>query len=152
MIELLPRLRRFARALARDPTDADDLVQLSLERALRRADQYRPELRLDSWMFGIMRHAWIDEVRAAQRRAKHMDEESLAAELSAPHPEPAETLALLNALHALPEDQKVAIALVLVEGLSYREAAEVAGVPEGTLTSRVARGRAALLAQLEGDI
>jgi DNA-directed RNA polymerase specialized sigma24 family protein len=69
MIELLPRLRRFARALARDPADADGLVQLTLERALRRADQFQPGLRLDSWMFGIMKHAWIDEQRAGQRRA-----------------------------------------------------------------------------------
>ena len=62
-----PRLRRLARALVRDPADADDLTQLTLERALLRRDQWRPDTRLDSWMFRIMKNAWIDEAR---RRAR----------------------------------------------------------------------------------
>src|SRR4029453_779307 len=68
LIALLPRLRRFARTLARNPHDADDLVQLAVERALTRLDQWQPGTRLDSWMFGIMKNAWIDEVRSRQRR------------------------------------------------------------------------------------
>ena len=64
VVELLPRLRRFARAIARNVHDADDLVQLSIERALLKFDQWRPEQKFDGWMFGIMRNAWIDEVRS----------------------------------------------------------------------------------------
>src|SRR5688500_16881358 len=65
---LLPRLRRFARALAKNAADADDVVQVALERALSRADQWHSELKLESWMFGIVRNAWIDEVRSRARR------------------------------------------------------------------------------------
>src|SRR5688572_20846587 len=67
---MLPRLRRFARTLTRNPHDADDLVQLALERALRRLEQWRPGTKLESWMFGIMKHAWIDELRARGRRTQ----------------------------------------------------------------------------------
>src|SRR5258708_6229325 len=71
----LPRLRRFARTLTRHPQDADDLVQVAMERALVRRDQWRPDSSLLSWMFGIVRNAWIDEVRWRRRR-----EEIFAAE------------------------------------------------------------------------
>src|SRR4026209_127225 len=67
---LLPRLRRFARTIARHTADADDLVQITLERGLVRLDQWRPDTRLESWMFTIMKNAWIDEVRARGRRAR----------------------------------------------------------------------------------
>jgi len=68
IVGLLPRLRRFARAIARDPHDADDLVQIAIERALARSEQLRPDSRLSSWMFGIVRNAWIDEARSRGRR------------------------------------------------------------------------------------
>src|SRR3989442_2931889 len=68
VVALLPRLRRFARAITRHREDADDLVQLAVERALLRLDQLQPGTRLDSWMFTIMKNAWIDEVRARVRR------------------------------------------------------------------------------------
>src|SRR5687767_10885112 len=70
IVELLPRLRRLARVLARDHADADDLVQLTVERALARSGQWAPGTRLDSWMFRIMKNAWIDESRARSRRAR----------------------------------------------------------------------------------
>src|SRR3984957_20923437 len=70
IVTLLPRLRRFARNLTRNPHDADDVVQIALERALLRLDQWHSDARLDSWMFKIVRNAWIDEVRARGRRAK----------------------------------------------------------------------------------
>src|SRR5580704_17786535 len=70
LVTLLPRLRRFARALARDAHDADDLVQIAVERALTRAAQLRPGAPLSSWMFGIVRNAWLDELRARGRRAR----------------------------------------------------------------------------------
>ena len=153
IVGLLPRLRRLGRVLTRDVTDADDLVQMTVERALRHRGQWRPGTRLDSWMFRIMKNAWIDESRVRSRRAAVMSPEALgehvgddgAAGLDAR----LEARALEAAVARLPEDQRLAVALVLVEGLSYKEAAEVLGVPQGTLTSRLGRGRAVLIAELQ---
>jgi RNA polymerase sigma-70 factor, ECF subfamily len=146
LVTLLPRLRRFARALARDAHDADDLVQLALERALAHADQVRPGAELGGWMFGILRNAWIDELRSRGRRAQLFVPAELAEHMggSASQPAHAELLAVEEALASLPEEQRSAVALVLIEGLSYKEAAHVMQVPIGTLTSRLARGREAL--------
>jgi len=148
MLTLLPRLRRMARVLAWEPADADDLTQLTVERALLRRDQWRPGTRLDSWMFRIMRNAWIDEARARQRRGRVLappEAGALAADPSAPSLDARlEATAVERALDALPEDQRIAVALVLIEGLSYQEAADSLEVPIGTLTSRLARGRATL--------
>ena len=154
IVALLPRLRRLARALARAPSDADDLVQLTVERSLARSGQWSPGTRLDSWMFRIMKNAWIDEHRSRKRRNLVVvsDEEAGAAaafdggvamemRLQAGEVE--------RAMARLPDEQRLAVALVLVEGLSYKEAAEVLQIPQGTLTSRLVRGRAALLEQLE---
>jgi RNA polymerase sigma-70 factor (ECF subfamily) len=145
LIALLPRLRRFARALARDPDDADDLVQVALERALGRAQQLRPDAALAGWVFGILRNAWIDERRAHARRNRVFAPEESGEHVADPRQvSPAETLAVEDAVERLPEDQRIAVALVLIEGLSYKEAAHVMEVPIGTLTSRLARGREAL--------
>ena len=70
LLTLLPRLRRFARSLARDAADADDLCQLALERALKARAQWQPGTRMDAWMYRIVRNCWIDEVRARRRRAQ----------------------------------------------------------------------------------
>jgi len=154
IVTLLPRLRRFARNLTRNPHDADDVVQIAVERALTRLDQWRSGARLDSWMFKIVRNAWIDELRSRGRRGKvflaaeageNIGTDSMARET--------ELLSVQSAMARLPEDQREAVSLVLVEGLPYREAAEVLDVPIGTLTSRLARGREALQALLgtEGE-
>ena len=149
--ELLPRLRRFARVITRNVHDADDLVQVAVEKALARAAQWRPDSRLDSWMFGIMKNAWIDEIRSRRRRDRiHAPEEAGLAvgDTSAKARDIA--LSVQVAMERLPEEQRLAVGLVLVEGLSYKEASEVLGIPIGTLTSRLARGREALQAML-GD-
>ncbi|MCW5723978.1 MAG: RNA polymerase sigma factor [Maricaulaceae bacterium] len=152
--ELLPRLRRFARSLTNDPVDADDLTQLCMERALSRLDQWRRGSKLDSWMFGIMKNAWIDEVRYRKRRA-HVFLAPEAGERTGAEDENIElrvrAMEVERAMADLPDEQRLAVSLVLVEGLSYRDAAEVMGVPIGTLTSRLARGREALEAKLAGD-
>lgn len=149
--ELLPRLRRFARVITRNVQDADDLVQASVEKALTRAAQWRPDSRLESWMFGIMKNAWIDEIRARRRRARvHAPEEAGASVGDASAEAHEIVLSVQAAMERLPEEQRLAVALVLVEGLSYKEASEVLGIPIGTLTSRLARGREALQALLGG--
>jgi RNA polymerase sigma factor (sigma-70 family) len=153
LTELLPRLRRFAQALARDWADADDLVQRAVEQALRRQSQYRPGTRLDSWMFTIMKNAWIDETRARSRRLRWFSPPKAGenvADINAPSLEGQRRIAEVQAaVAALPQEQRLAVALVLIEGLSYAEAAAVMEVPVGTLTSRLVRGRAALQARLE---
>ena len=149
IVELLPRLRRFARTLARDPHDADDLVQIAVERALARSDQLRPDSQLSSWMFGILRNAWIDETRTRGRRNRIFAPEEMGENVSDASGEAhTDVLSVQDAMARLPDEQRIAIGLVLVEGLSYKEAAEIMGVPVGTLTSRLARGREALAAML----
>jgi RNA polymerase sigma-70 factor (ECF subfamily) len=151
LVELLPRLRRFARTLSRNQHDADDLVQSAVERAWRHLDQLKPGASLGSWMFGIMKNAWIDDRRARARRG-----EVALPEDSGEHPaiSPVDTNTSLwsvsEAMNKLPEEQRLAVALVLVEGMSYKEASELLDIPIGTLTSRLARGRTALAAAL-GD-
>jgi len=149
LVALLPRLRRFARTLARNPHDADDVVQLALERALTRLGQWRPDSKLESWMFGIIRNAWIDEVRARKRRDRVFAPEELGEHVGESVTDAQiDSMAMQSALAQLPEEQRSAVALVLIEGLSYKEAAEAMDVPIGTLTSRLARGRDAMMAFL----
>ncbi|MEJ0061287.1 MAG: sigma-70 family RNA polymerase sigma factor [Terricaulis sp.] len=149
---LVPRLRRFARALARNPDEADDLVQNALEKALRNLDAWTPGTRLDSWMFRIMKNAWIDEVRSRSVRTRVFAPEEagfdVGADGAAAMELHLEAQAARAAMETLPDEQRVAVALVLIEGLSYREAADLLDVPIGTLTSRLARGRAAIEARL----
>jgi len=155
--ELLPRLRRFARTVAWRREDADDLVQLALERALRAADQFEPGSRLDSWLFRIMKNAWTDELRGRARREAVLvpvDAEEAGERVGVSETGRLITrLAVQTAMARLPAEQRMAVSLVLVEGMAYRDAAETLGVPVGTLTSRLARGREALQRMLgDGDL
>lgn len=153
LLILLPRLRRFARALARDAADADDLCQAALERALKARVQWQEGTRLDAWMYRIMRNCWIDEMRARTRRAQTFVSEEAGATVSGAAHEDIERRAELRdvdrAMAQLPAEQREVIALVLVEGFAYREAAEMLDIPMGTLTSRLTRGRQALVRLLE---
>jgi RNA polymerase sigma-70 factor (ECF subfamily) len=152
LVALLPRLRRFARTLTRDAPDADDLLQIAVERALLRFEQWRPDTRLESWMFGIIHNAWIDEVRVRQRRARVLAPEEAGEHVADRASEaPLQRLSLEAAFEQLPDEQRAAVALVLVDGLAYKEAAAVLNIPIGTLTSRIARGRETLQALLGGD-
>jgi len=153
IIELLPRLRRFARALTRSVEDADDLVQIAIERALARAGQLRPQAALSSWMFGIVRNAWIDEARARGRRQRLFVAEELGESVADPATAPhADSLGIQEALQRLPDEQREVVGLVLVEGLSYKEAAQIMDVPIGTVTSRLARAREALQQLLGAEL
>jgi RNA polymerase sigma-70 factor (ECF subfamily) len=152
IVELLPRLRRLARALVGNVHEADDLVQITIERALSRAQQWREDSPLPSWMFGILRNAWIDEVRVRRRRGRVLVAEELGEHVADPAANTyAEALSVQAAVAQLPAEQREVVGLVLVEGLSYKEAAEVTGAPIGTVTSRLARAREALQALLRPD-
>jgi len=142
---LLPRLRRFARALTNHAEDADDLVQLALERAVQRVRTWDAGRPLLAWLMAIMRNAWIDELRSRQRgqqlfvdavHGEQVGDDAIARQV--------EGMAVADAMRRLPTDQRVVVALVLVEGLSYQEAAQVLEIPLGTLTSRLSRAREAL--------
>lgn len=154
VLAILPRLRRFAASLSRDRADGDDLCQAALERALKARDQWQPGTRLDSWIYRIMRNLWIDEARARQRAAKTFAPAEAGENVGHAGDQDIEAHVHLSdvdrAMQALPDEQREAIALVLVEGLSYKEAAAVLGVPMGTLTSRLVRGRGALI-ELMGE-
>ena len=149
LLAILPRLRRFAASLSRDRADADDLCQAALERGLRARDQWQPGTRLDSWMYRIMRNLWIDEGRSRQRAMQTFAPDEAGEHVGYPGDRDVEAHLILSdvdrAMQALPDEQREAIALVLVEGLSYKEAAEILGIPMGTLTSRLVRGRGALI-------
>ena len=153
MLAMLPRLRRFALVLTGRAVEADDLVQDTVERALRNIDRWTPGTRMDSWMFRIAQNHWIDTLRARRVRGLPVpieEAESLSVD-GARAVEASITLSQTRtALAELPEEQRAAVALVLIDGLSYREAAEILGVPIGTVTSRLSRAREALVARVFG--
>ena len=152
LIAVLPRLRRFARGLSGSVADADDLVQAACERALARQHQFQEGTRFDSWMFRIVQTIWIDQVRARDVRKEDGDvaEDRLGSDEPARRVEARLALnEVRRALDHLPPDQRAALLLVTVEGLSYKEAAEALQVPVGTIMSRLSRARIALQFQLE---
>lgn len=148
MAELLPRLRRFCRSLATSPDAADDLAQATIERALRNLDRFEDGTRLDRWMVRIAHNLWLDERRAARNRMPHDDIAELAdppaGDLVAELETLSESARVRAAISRLGEEQRSVVALVLVEGHSYAEAAEILDVPVGTIMSRLSRARARL--------
>ena len=155
LTQLLPRLRRFAFALSRNGADADDLAQAAIERALRSRDQWQPGTRLDSWLYRIMRNLWIDTVRARGRRERHEAPEDAAKDVGE---DPREAMhasmelqRAMAAMERLPDEQREVVALILIEGFGYREVSEMLDLPIGTVSSRLVRGRIALLEMLGGN-
>jgi RNA polymerase sigma-70 factor (ECF subfamily) len=152
MIDLLPRLRRFALALTGDRDKADDLVQDTCERALAHLDQWKPGTSLDSWMYRIAQNIWVDHHRGRRARGdqRQLDEaENLVGEDGRNVTESRLTLAAVNeGIARLPVEQQVLVAMVCVEGISYKEAAAILGIPIGTVMSRLSRARQALYAAL----
>jgi len=145
----------MAWAIARDRADSDDLLQRTVERALAQAHAWEPGSRLDLWMLRIMKNLWIDEIRSRARWGKVIvaapeDRDPGDGGSGATQLLDGVELARLRALvEQLPEEQRLAVKLVLIGGCSYAEAAGILEIPEGTLTSRLARGRAALLRHYE---
>lgn len=148
IVAALPRLRRFCRAMATNPADGDDLMQSTVERALAHAGQFRHGNRVDSWMFRIAQNLHIDRTRSARRRGTAVpldDAFDLAGDDGRAVVEGRSDLATAErALALVPDDQRAAFLLVVIEGYSYRDAAEALDVPVGTIMSRLARARARL--------
>jgi RNA polymerase sigma-70 factor (ECF subfamily) len=152
LIAVLPRMRRFARGLTGSAVEADDLVQSACERALSRAHQFQEGTRFDSWMFRIVQTIWIDQLRSRDTRREDAEDAGVHVGTDEPGRRIEARLALdvvRIALKQLPPEQRSALMLVTVDGLSYKEAAEVAEVPVGTIMSRLARARVALQAKLD---
>jgi RNA polymerase sigma-70 factor (ECF subfamily) len=151
LASLLPRLRRFAHGLARDAADADDLTQATAERILKARGAWQPGTNFAAWAYRVMRNLWIDMARSRQRRdrGRAVEEEGLSVGISGDAETRVELGYLMRAMDHLPDEQREAVALVMIEELSYAEAAQVLDIPMGTLTSRLVRGRQALLTMLE---
>lgn len=146
VLEFMPALRAFARSLTRNRTEADDLVQETLLKALSNIDKFDPGTNLRAWLFTILRNTYYTEIR--KRRRENDGMATLAQQDSnvGPAQEWAVTLtSLKEALELLPSDQREALVLVGAAGLSYEEAADVCGCALGTIKSRVNRARAKLL-------
>jgi RNA polymerase sigma-70 factor (ECF subfamily) len=155
MVALLPRLRRFACGLTGSLADADDLVQGACLKALDRIEQWRPGTRLDSWMFRILQNLWIDQLRERRGREVAMDPEDLAERAVGDAARENDARIALSEVRRevakLPPEQRAVLMLVSVEGVSYKEAAEILEIPIGTVMSRLARARLALGRAIEGE-
>jgi len=151
LIALLPNLRRFALSLARTPDVADDLVQVAVERALLARDRYDPAARLDAWCFRILKNAWIDMTRRTRVRGVTVDVHDTPEAAVTAGTENIDRLMMnqvMAAMTGLSDDHREVLTLVCLEEMTYAEAAEVIGVPKGTVMSRLARARAALADRL----
>ncbi|RMD63537.1 MAG: sigma-70 family RNA polymerase sigma factor [Alphaproteobacteria bacterium] len=154
MIEQIPSLRRYARALVGDRSRADDLVQDCLERAWSRAHLFRPGEDVRVWLFTILHNLHVSSIRRRRRQPRLVPLVD-----GAPDPamregqeSAAEMADLAWALEQLPPDQCSAVLLVGLEDMTYRQAAAVLGIPVGTLMSRLYRGRQRLRALIEGEV
>lgn len=149
--EVLPPLRRFARALARDPATADDLVQSTMERALVAWSGRRDEQALRPWLFAILHRQFLDHQRRARRYAWLL---ARALPIEDSHPSAERSAVARSALEAfdqLPPAQRSLLLLTSVEGLSYREVSTILDIPMGTVMSRLSRARKALRRLGEGE-
>lgn len=149
--ELIPNLRRYARVLVRDADQADDLVQDCLERAITRYHCFTPGTNLRSWLFTILLNLVRSQARTNKRRGTmvNIDEVHDAPAHVTPPEQPLMIRDLQAAFEKLPESFQEVIILVAIEGMAYEEAAEVIGIPVGTVRSRLSRAREQLRRALD---
>ena len=142
----LVSLRRYARSLTREDGAAEDLVHEALVRAYERRGSFRRDGNLRAWLLSILHRAFIDGLRSRKAEAARLEQAALVAEheTSPPQEHSVRLAQVRAAFRRLPEDQRAALHLVAVEGLSYQEAADALQVPMGTLMSRIGRARATL--------
>ena len=152
VIALIPSLRAFAWSLSRDPSDADDMVQETLTKAWTHRDKFRPGTNLRAWLFTILRNSWYSAL-AKSRRETPDEDGKMAATLTSPASQEwaMELRQLQTALNHLPPEHREALVMVGAAGLSYEEAAEIAGCAVGTIKSRVNRARNRLAQIMDMD-
>jgi len=155
LIALIPRLRRFAFGLSGSIDEADDLVQAGVERAIQNLERWRPGTRLDSWLYRIVQNLHRNRLRGDRVRDQYRTTVGQIADQSIDGSRVVEANMALrvvrNALQELPEPQRTVLLLISVEGFSYAETAEFLDIPVGTVTSRLARARAKLIATVDGE-
>ncbi len=150
LIEHLPRLRRYARALTGDVTRADDLVQDTLERALSKLDLWQPGSDLRAWLFTLMHNLYLNQIRSSRPQESALDE-ALDIPVSGGQMEALGARDIHAALARLPEQQREVMLLVGLEQFGYEEAARIMGVPVGTVMSRLSRARERMRQMLAGE-
>jgi RNA polymerase sigma-70 factor (ECF subfamily) len=141
---VLPAITRFALVLTRSRSDSDDLVQMTCERALSRSSQWQPDTRLQSWLFRIMHSIWINELRSRRVRLSHRNNHEPIITVNDGERDTESKLELRRVeerVSRLPGTQRLVLLLVCVEGMTYRETADVLCIPIGTVMSRLARAR-----------
>ena len=141
ILTVLPRLRRYARALAGSREAADDLVQDTLERAWSRISQWQPGSDLRAWLFSIMHNVRIDQMRRQAPPEASLEEDAIDLPVRATQTDRIEVSDLDAALAALPDEQRAVVLLVALEDMSYADVAATLDIPVGTVMSRLARGR-----------
>jgi len=152
LVALIPHLRAFSRILCRDPALAEDMAQDALAKAWRSRSQFQPDSNLKAWLFTILRHQFYSHRRRAWRDTQW--DETKGERIAVPPNSQHWALELsdtAHALHELPDIQREALILIAAGGFSYEEAAKICDAPVGTMKSRMARGRAALMQSLDGD-
>ncbi len=149
IVEFIPRLRRYARALVGDRARADDLVQDTIERAWNKFHLWRPGSDLRAWLFTVMHNVHINQIRAT-RDFVELDDEAAEMAVAGAQGASLEIRDLERALVLLPVEQREVLLLVGLEDLSYAEVAEVLGIPIGTVMSRLSRAREKVRALMLG--
>jgi RNA polymerase sigma factor (sigma-70 family) len=150
LVELIPRLRRYARALVGDRATADDLVQDTLERAWAKLHLYRRGTDLRAWLFTVMHNVHVNRVRAA-RITDPLDDEMPELAQRAPQGDALMVRDLDRAITRLPAEQRAVLLLVTLEEMSYEQVAGALGIPIGTVMSRLSRARDKLRAMMLGQ-
>jgi RNA polymerase sigma factor (sigma-70 family) len=150
LVELIPRLRRYARALVGDRSSADDLVQDTLERAWAKLHLYRRGTDLRAWLFTVMHNVHVNKVRAA-RPNDPFDEETPELALRASQGDSLMVRDLDRSIALLPSEQRSVLLLVALEDMSYEEVAHTLGIPMGTVMSRLSRAREKLRTMMQGQ-
>lgn len=152
LLEQIPRLRRYARALTRNRDSADDLVQDSLQQALRKRELWQPGTNLRAWLFTIMHNIFVSGVRRESIAPQvGGDPEGVGLAVAPANQDASIYLQEVErGIQALPAEQREAVLLVALEGLSYEEVGRILGIPVGTVRSRLSRAREALRRYAEG--
>ena len=150
LLSWVPRLRRYARALAGNRDDADDLVQDTLERAWAKSALWRGVVDMRGWLFGIMHNLHVDGVRRPRLATQSIDDDTPEVAMAPTQGERLAVLDLQAALDQLPVDQKEIVLLVALEDMAYADVAKALGIPIGTVMSRLSRGRERLRALMDG--